>query len=41
MDLSESDSQIISLENLEEGLDNMRNKTGNPISIVVDPWAES
>ncbi|MDK6242404.1 zinc-binding dehydrogenase [Pauljensenia sp. UMB10120] len=41
LDLSESVSQIISLENLEEGLDIMRNKTGNPIRIVVDPWAES
>lgn len=39
LDLSESVSEIIALRDIETGIDHLERKVGNPIRILVDPWA--
>lgn len=41
LDLSRSVSKVIPLRDIEKGIDMVHNKVGNPIRIVVDPWAET
>ena len=39
LDLSESVSEIVSLRDIKTGIDHLEQKVGNPIRILVDPWA--
>ncbi|MCF2706178.1 zinc-binding dehydrogenase [Arcanobacterium haemolyticum] len=39
LDLTESISEIVSLRDIKVGIDHLERKVGNPIRILVDPWA--
>ena len=39
LDLSKSVSAVLPLEKVAEGVEQLRSKLGNPIRLVVQPWA--
>lgn len=39
LDLSESVSEVVPLRDIEVGIEHLEKKVGNPIRILVDPWA--
>lgn len=39
LDLSESVSEVVPLRDIAVGIDHLERKVGNPIRILVDPWA--
>ncbi|MDI9587820.1 MAG: zinc-binding dehydrogenase [Acidobacteriota bacterium] len=41
LDLSKSVSKIIPLKDIKRGIEIVETKEGNPIRVVVDPWAET
>ena len=40
LDLEGSISEVVGLDDIETGIDHLRNKVGNPIRILVDPWQD-
>ncbi|AKE38548.1 Theronine dehydrogenase-like Zn-dependent dehydrogenase [Corynebacterium camporealensis] len=40
LDLSESVSKILPLDDIEKGIEIMESKEGNPIRVLIDPWAD-
>ncbi len=40
LDLSESVSEVLPLSEIHTGIEHLEKKIGNPIRILVDPWAE-
>ena len=39
LDLSESISEVVPLQEITTGIEHLEKKVGNPIRILVDPWA--
>ena len=39
LDLSESVTEVVPLRDIELGIEHLEKKVGNPIRILVDPWA--